>query len=132
MKVIVVGCGQVGAELARLLDLAQHQVTVLDREETSFEKLPDGFKGEARLGDGTDGDTLVEAGGREADALVALTEQDNRNILVAQLARHIYNVSRVCCRINDPERSDFYQGLGLETVSPTRVIAQLLLQRLVG
>ena len=126
------GAGLVGAELAALLDSEENQVTVLDMDPDQFEHLPPTFKGEALLGDGTDGDDLVRAGVEAADAFVALTDEDNMNILTAQLAKHIYGVPRVLCRINDPARSELYEELGLETFSPTRVVAHLLRQKLVG
>lgn len=132
MKVIIVGCDLVGAELASLLDAEENQVTVLDVDTDKFERLPPTFKGEALLGDGSDADDLTRAGVGEADAFVALTDEDNRNILAAQLAKHIYAVPRVLCRINDPARSELYEELGLETFNPTRIVAHLLRQKLVG
>lgn len=132
MKIIIMGCGMVGAELAALLDSEENQVTVLDLDPDRFERLPPTFKGEAVIGDGTEGEELEKAGVQEADAFVALTEEDNRNILAAQTARHIYDVPRVLCRIYDPARSELYEELGLDTFSPTRIVAHLLRQKLVG
>ncbi|MDP6347154.1 MAG: TrkA family potassium uptake protein [Dehalococcoidia bacterium] len=132
MKVIIMGCGLVGAELATLLDSEENQVTILDLDPDSFERLPPTFKGEALIADGTEPEDMERAGIEEADAFIALTEEDNRNILATQMARDIYNVSRVLCRIYDPARSELYEELGLETFSPTRIVAHLLRQRLVG
>lgn len=132
MKVIIMGCGRVGAELARELEAESHQVTILDSDPDSFERLPPDFKGEALLGDATDSETLVKAGIAEADAFVTLTEHDNRNILAAQKAKHIYSVPRVLCRIYDPDLSEMFDGLGLEVFSPTRIVAQLLKRKLAG
>jgi trk system potassium uptake protein TrkA len=126
------GCGMVGAELATLLDSEENQVTVLDLDPDRFEQLPPTFKGEALIGDGTEAEDLERAGVQEADAFVALTEEDNRNILAAQMAKHIYDVPRVLCRIYGPARSELYEELGLETFSPTRIVAHLLRQKLVG
>lgn len=132
MKVIIMGCGLVGAELAALLDSEENQVTILDLDADRFERLPPTFKGEALVGDGTETEDLERAGVGGADAFVALTEEDNRNILAAQTARHIYGVPRVLCRVYDPARSELYEELGLETFSPTRIVAHLLRQKLVG
>jgi len=131
MKVVIMGCGRVGAQLAALLDSEEHQVTVLDVNSGSFRRLIPTFKGTALLGDGTDEDSLRKAGIEEADAFVAVTQGDNRNVMAAQIAKHIFNVPKVICRIYDPLREELYQTLGLDAVSPTTVLAQLLREKLV-
>ena len=132
MKVIIMGCGRVGAQLAAMLDADGHKVTVLDVDPYSFRRLPEGFGGEALGGDGTDENSLKKAGIEEADAFVAVTQGDNRNVMGAQIAKHVFNVNRVACRIYDPLREDFYSGLGVEAISPTRVFVRLLKERLEG
>ena len=131
MKVVIMGCGRVGAQLAALLDSEEHQVTVLDVNSGSFRRLIPTFKGTALLGDGTDEDSLRKAGIEEADAFVAVTQGDNRNVMAAQIAKHTFNVPKVICRIYDPLREELYQTLGLDAISPTTVFAQLLKERLV-
>ena len=130
MKVIIMGCGRVGAQLASLLDAEGHKVTVLDIDAHSFRRLPPSFGGTALVGDGTDEEMLRKAGITEADAFVAVTQGDNRNVMGAQIAKNIFNVQRVICRIYDPLRKDVYEALGLEAVSPTTVFAQLLRDKL--
>jgi trk system potassium uptake protein TrkA len=130
MKVIIMGCGRVGAQLAGLLDSEGHDVTILDINEYSFRRLPDTFGGTPLIGDGTDEDALKKANIAEADAFVAVTEGDNRNIMGAQIAKHIFNVPKVICRIYDPLRKDVYETVGLEAISPTSIFAQLLKDRL--
>jgi len=132
MKVVIMGCGRVGAQLALLLAEADHDVTVLDIDSGSFRKLAPSFKGAALLGDGTDEDTLRKAGIEEADAFFAVTEGDNRNVMGAQVAKHIFNVPRVICRIYDPLRQELYENLGLEAISPTTVFARILKDTLLG
>ena len=132
MKIVIMGCGRVGARLASLLDADGHTVTVLDTDAYSFRRLPPTFKGNALLGSGTNEETLKRAGIEEADIFVALTQGDNRNVMAAQTAKHIFNVPRAVCRIYDPLRSELYSTLGLETISPTIVFAQLLQEKLVG
>ncbi len=61
-----------------------------------------------------------------ADAFVAVTQGDNRNIMASQMAKHIFNVPRVLCRIYDPLRQELYETLGLETISPTTIFAQMM------
>jgi len=130
MKVVIMGCGRVGAHLASLLDAEGHQVTILDRDAYSFRRLPSTFNGTALVGNGINEEVLRRAGIEEADAFFVLTEGDNRNVMAAQIAKHIFNVPRVICRIYDPLRQELYQTLGLEAISPTTVFAQLLKERL--
>ena len=135
MKVVIMGCGRVGAWLARLLDADGHQVTILDNDPYSFRRLnfprqlPD-FKGTALVGNGTDQEALKRAGIEEADVFFALTQGDNRNVMACQIAKHIFNVPRVICRIYDPLRQELYSTLGVEAISPTTVFAQMLKEKL--
>lgn len=124
------GCGRVGGKLASMFDAAGHKVTVLDVDAYSFRRLPPTFSGTALIGNGTDEDMLRKAGIETADAFIALTQGDNRNVMAAQIAKHVFNVQRVICRIYDPLRKDIYEQLGLESISPTEVFADLLFNRL--
>jgi len=130
MNIVIMGCGRVGAQLANILDAEGHKITVLDINPDSFRKLSPEFKGTALIGDGTDEDTLRHAKIEDADGFVAVTQGDNRNVLAAQIAKHIFGVKKVVCRIYDPLRRELYANLGLETVSPTIIFAQLLKERL--
>ncbi len=132
MNVVIMGCGRVGAQLASLLDAEGHKVTVLDVDAYSFRRLPPTFGGTALVGDGTDEEMLKKAGIEEADAFVALTQGDNRNVMAAQIAKKTFNISKVVCRIYDPMRKDIYEALGLETISPTTVFAQMLKEKLLA
>ena len=132
MKVVIMGCGRVGAHLAVLLEADGHTVTVLDNNAYSFRRLPPDFGGTALLGNGLDEEVLKRADMEEADAFLVVTQGDNRNIMAAQIAKHIFNVPRVICRIYDPLRQELYQTLGLEAISPTTVFAQLLKEKLEG
>jgi trk system potassium uptake protein TrkA len=130
MKVIIMGCGRVGGRLAGLLDGEGHEVAILDLEEYSFRRLPPEFKGTALVGNGTDEDALKKAGIEKADAFIALTQGDNRNIMACQIAKHIFNVPRVLCRTYDPLRRDLFGSLGIETFSPTTIFAQMVKEQL--
>lgn len=132
MKVIIMGCGRVGGRLATQLDEAGHDVTVLDVDPYSFRWLPANFKGKALVGDGTDEDSQRKAGVEQADAFVAVTQGDNRNVMAAQMAKHKFSVPKVVCRIYDPLREEMYRTLGMETISPTAVMAQLLREKILG
>jgi len=126
MKVVIMGCGRVGARLAGLLDIEEHSVTILDIDAYSFRRLPPDFAGTALMGDGMDEETLRKAGTEEADAFVAVTQGDNRNIMAAQIAKHTFNVPKVVCRIYDPLRRELFNSLGIEALSPTTTFAQIL------
>jgi trk system potassium uptake protein TrkA len=132
MKVIIMGCGRVGARLASLLDEDGHEVTILDNDTYSFRRLPATFGGNALYGNGIHEEALKRAGIEEADVFVAMTQGDNRNVMACQIAKHIFNVPRVMCRIYDPLREEMYSALGLETISPTKVFAQLFKEKLEG
>jgi len=124
------GCGRVGAELAHLLDAEGHKVTVIDIDNASFDRLPPDFSGMAFLGDAADEEVLRKAGMEQADVFVAVTRDDELNAMAAQIAKQIFDVPRVLCRIYDPLREDFYSGLGVEAISPTGVFVRLLKERL--
>lgn len=126
MKILIMGCGRTGAQLATTLDAEGHQITIIDIDDYSFRRLPTGFKGTALVGDGTNDETLQKAGIEEVDAFVAVTQGDNRNILAAQIARHVFKVPRVLLRIYDPYRRELYANFELETFSPTIIFTQLL------
>jgi len=130
MKVFIMGCGRVGGELAVLLDRQGQEVTILDIDPDAFDKLPSDFKGSRVVGNGIDQDVLQRIGLAEADAFVAVTPGDNRNAMATQMAKHIFGVPRVVCRIFDPIREELYHSLGLETISPTREVARLLKEAL--
>ena len=126
MKILIMGCGRTGAQLASMLDAEGHQVTILDINDYSFHRLPVEFKGTALVGDGTNEETLIKAGIQETDAFIAVTQGDNRNIMASQIAKHIFKVTKVMLRIYDPLRRELYNDLGLEAFSPTIIFAQLL------
>ena len=94
MKIVIVGCGRVGAAMAELYDATGHDVVIVDSSTSAFDRLPDGFRGRAVRGDGTDEDVLRKAGTEGADVFLALTEGDNRNTMAAQLAAEALNVGK--------------------------------------
>lgn len=130
MKVVIMGCGRVGAALAGMLANDGHEVMVLDIRADAFRRLPLDFKGKRHTGNGIDQDVLARIGVGEADAFIAVTQGDNRNVMATQIAKHIFGVERALCRIYDPIREEMYKQLGLETISPTIVGAKLLKETL--
>lgn len=120
------GCGRVGARLASLLDAENHEVHVLDVDPYSFRRLPPDFRGQAIVGNGIDIDVLRRAGIERCDVFVACTQGDNRNVMAAQIAKHIFGVPKVVARIYDPIREQTYRELGLLTYCPTTVGAEMM------
>jgi len=132
MKVVILGCGRVGAYLARRLQEEGHHVTVVEADSAALARLGPGFAGEMVVGTGIDEDVLRRAGIEQADAFIAVTNWDNTNVMAAQVAREIFRVRRVICRIYDPLREEIYRELGLETVCPTLLVADHIREILVG
>ena len=124
------GCGRVGARLAGLLDIEGHSVTIVDTDAYSFRRLPAEFGGTALVGDGMDEGSLRKAGIEKADAFFSLTQGDNRNVMAAQIARNIFKVPKVLCRVYDPLRRELFNSLGIEAFSPTTIFAQMLKEKL--
>jgi trk system potassium uptake protein len=118
MKIIIVGCGRVGAELARRLSLDQHQVSVIDREPEAFERLGSAFRGDRVIGMALDRRVLVEAGAERADAAAAVTGADEVNAVVARALSQQFEVPRVVARMHDPAAAELYRSLGVSTVVP--------------
>ena len=117
MHVIVVGCGRVGRELAVDLEAGGHAVSIIDKNRAAFRRLPERWTGESIVGFGFDRDTLEQAGIQQADAVAAVTNGDNTNIVTARIARETYEVANVVARIYDPRRAAVYQRLGIPTVA---------------
>ncbi len=121
MRVVIVGCGRVGATLARIMAVEGHHVAVIDERKEAFRRLGTTFLGETVLGNGIDIDVLRRAGVEKADGFVATTNGDNRNIMSAQIAKVKFKIPRVVARVYDPLRATLYHDLGIETVNPTTV-----------
>ncbi len=130
VHVIVVGCGRVGRELAMALERDDHTVSVIDKDRNAFHELPDSFKGRAILGFGFDRGHLEQAGIRDAQAVAAVTNGDNSNILTARIARMTYDVPHVVARIYDPRRAVIYRQLGIATVAAVAWTTDQVLRRL--
>ena len=126
MKVMIIGCGRVGALTAAELDRRGEKVTVVDDDARAFTRLPTTFGGVTVRGTGTDEDVLRGAGAELSDVLMALTEGDNRNALAAQLGKHTFGIPRVIAKINDPLRAEAYRSLGLETICRTTMLSDAL------
>jgi trk system potassium uptake protein TrkA len=133
VKVVILGCGRVGSLLALRLDEKGHQVAIVDKNGDAFLRLEgSNYGGQMVRGTGIDVDVLREAGIEGADAFIACTSGDNTNITAAQIVREVFGVPRVIARINDPIREAIFHDLGLETVCPTTMGAEIVRDMLVG
>lgn len=119
--VIVVGCGRFGATLAGALCAHGYQTVIIDKNGDSFRKLPESFSGYRITGDGTNCDTLESAGIKDTDLLIAATNNDNINSLIAQLSCRIYNVGRIFMRLNDSEKAQLVDGFNIEVICPLKL-----------
>lgn len=119
MKIIVMGCGRVGEQLARLMATEAHDVTVIDYDAQALDRLGPEFQGKKVKGVGFDRQVLIEAGIERADAFAATSSSDNANIISARIARNLFHVPKVVARLYDPRRAEIYQRLGLLTISST-------------
>ena len=120
------GCGRVGSALAAELSSEGNDVLVLDIDPSAFRFLPDDFRGATHVGNGIDVDVLEKIHVRAADAFVSTTRGDNRNVMAAQIAKHVFGVKVVATRVFDPLREEMYRNMGLRTINPTRVQAKRL------
>lgn len=132
MHVVIVGCGRVGSTLARELCESGNTVAVVDRKADAFLRLGDEFSGQTVVGIGFDPDVLVAAGIDRADALVAVTNGDNSNIMIARVGRERFKVQRVVTRIYDPKRAEIYERLGIATVATVKWTAERIMRRIVA
>jgi trk system potassium uptake protein TrkA len=127
-QILIVGCGRLGGALATRLSLAGHQVVVVDRKEASFEKLGVAFSGFKLIGDAVELHVLKDAGIERSDILFATTTADNTNLMIAQVARQVFQVQRVVARVFDPAREAIYRDFGIETISPTQLVTEAFLK----
>jgi trk system potassium uptake protein TrkA len=127
MFILIVGCGRVGSAVAQRALGAGHEVSVLDRDPLSHERLDkdqatswEDAGGRFTVGTALEVDALLEAGIEDADVFLAATSGDNTNLVIAQIAQRRYNVPRVVVRVADPGRAAWYAEQGLLTICPTQ------------
>jgi len=131
MYLIIVGCGRVGSELAKLLSNEGHNVVIIDKNPASFERLGGTFNGLTRVGNGFDLELLKQVGIEKADAFCAVTNGDNTNLISAQVAKKIFKVPKVIARVYDPQRAHIYAALGLDIISGTILFAAMLRDKII-
>ncbi|MDX6466821.1 MAG: trk/ktr system potassium uptake protein [Gaiellaceae bacterium] len=128
MKALVIGCGRVGATVARNLLSEGWDVTVVDENEDALTRLGENWPGAFVVGHGMDTDLLREAGIEDADAVVAATDGDNTNIVIGQVAQKRFDIGCVVVRVLDPARATFYSSRGMRVVNPTSTAIDSLME----
>ncbi len=132
MKAIVVGCGRVGSSLARSLAGEGWEVVVVEQKEEALTRLGSDWRQPLVIGHGMDADVLEEAGIDDADMLIAATDGDNTNLIIAQVATRRYRVDHVAARIQDPARAEVYGNRGFEVISPVKMAIEGLTRWALG
>jgi len=126
--IVIVGCGRLGSHLANQLSREGSSVVVIDKDETTFNNLSPDFSGFRVQGDATQIVVLKESKLKNADIFIATTHEDNVNLMVAQVALKIFSVPHVLARVFDPKREEVYAQLGIDTICPTSVAAEMFLR----
>ena len=129
-RIIIVGCGHLGSALANKLSHEGNKVTIIDMNPSLFGHLSDDFSGFRIEGDATQIAVLTEAGIKNTTAVIALTNDDNANLMVTQVARNVFQVPHVMARVYDPRRAMLFDKLGINTVNPTSITMEILLRNL--
>lgn len=131
MYIVIIGCGRLGSSLAMELSNDGHDISIVDNVEENLKRLGSGFNGRRIKGVEIDNDILLEAGIDKADVFLAMTPDDNINIMASQIAKNMFGVKNVIARIFDPARESMYKKLGLEAISPTQLGVTIVKSRIV-
>jgi len=122
--IIIVGCGRLGSHLANLLSVSEKSVVIIDRDEKAFSRLDTNFSGFTIEADAIELEVLRDARIDQADVFVAVTNDDNTNIMIAQTAKRIYKIPKVIARVIEPNKQKIYENLDIVTICPTILSAE--------
>lgn len=131
MNIMIIGCGRVGSQLALLLTQEGHNVTIIDKNPEAFKRLGGAFNGITAVGNGFDENLLRDLKVEKQDAFVSVTSGDNTNLMASQIAKKIFQVSRVMARVYDPTRADIYKRLGMDIISGTTLVAAMIRDKII-
>ena len=129
-NIIVVGCGRVGSRLALMLSNYENNVCVIDRDPSAFASLGRDFNGATFAGVGYDEDVLMKAGIDECDFLAAVTQSDNVNLMVVEIARRLYDVPHAVARLYNTGHERAYLQLGIDYVCGTALVAEEIFSKI--
>ena len=130
MHIVIIGCGKLGSNLAKELSDEGNDICIIDRNGDKLNTLGSGFNGQRIKGIEFDSDKLIEAGVNQADALLAVTSDDNINITVSLIAERIFHVPNIIARVNDPQKNDIYNQLGINTINPIQYEIEMLKKKI--
>ena len=125
MRICILGCGRMGAKIASLMDADGHEVTIIDKNRDSFNRLKD-FRGVTKYGNGLEISFLKKIGLDRMDVFIATTNYDTRNILGANIAKEFFAVPKVIARFYDQERADVFRNYGIEAICVTSVGSEMI------
>jgi len=126
MHIVIIGCGKLGSNLAKELSDEGNDICIIDRNGDKLNALGTGFNGQRIKGIEFDSDKLIEAGVNQADVLLAVTSDDNINITVSLIAEKIFHVPNIIAKVNDPQKNDIYNQLGIHTINPIQYEIEML------
>lgn len=127
MNILVAGCGKIGADICNKLSIRGHEVSVISESAEDFSKLSPDFNGYTNVGVLIDQDVLKRAGIENCDAVIAVTMNDNTNLMIVQLAKEFFGVKKTFARVNDPKKEEVFSRMGLTTICPTNLTAEAFL-----
>ena len=130
MHIVIIGCGKLGSNLAKELSDEGNDICIIDRNGDKLNALGTGFNGQRIKGIEFDSDKLIEAGVNQADVLLAVTSDDNINITVSLIAEKIFHVPNIIAKVNDPQKNDIYNQLGINTINPIQYEIEMLKEKI--
>ncbi|AEH50507.1 potassium channel family protein [Pseudothermotoga thermarum] len=130
LYIILVGCGKIGSIVASRLSAMGHNVVVIDRNEKAFERLSEEFTGFKIFGDGTEVSNLRETRIEHADVVIAATDDDNTNFMIAAIAKQYFGVPLVISLVNDPYNEEIFRQFEIQIISPTSLSAEGILNKI--
>jgi len=130
MHIVIIGCGKLGSNLAKELSDEGNDICIIDRNGDKLNSLGSGFNGKRIRGIEFDSDKLTEAGVNQADVLLAVTSDDNINITVSLIADKIFHVPNIIARVNNPQKNDIYNQLGIKTINPIQYEIEMLKKKI--
>lgn len=125
MFIVIAGCGRIGAFLANTFSQHGHNVVIIDRDDASFSELSGEFSGFKVEGDAIEFAVLKQSKIETADVVLAVSEDDNTNLMVAQIAKTLFQVPRVIARVFDRHKEEIYRQSGIEIICPTSIVGNL-------
>lgn len=126
MYIVIIGCGRLGSTVAKKLSDEGHDITIIDNNIDNLDRLGSGFNGQKIRGVEFDNDVLLDGGIDRADVFLALTSDDNTNIMASQIASNIFGVKRVIARVCEPSKEPIYESLGIEKVDPIQLADEVI------